>query len=204
LSSPSPPPPSAAESSSACKLSFLLPPPPAPTPLQQQARFLRDQGNAHFRRGAYASARLFYTLGLRVDPRDARGYSNRAAAHLALCQPHLAAWDASECVRIAPKWAKGWFRLAAALLAMEGPARHAAAVECMQRGAALAVTNSETRHIEDMIARSLRRWRSPDTARQLLRCLSRQPCDVHIGDAEFDPHAPLIPSPLSMESLLAV
>eukprot|EP00668_Euglena_longa_P046219 GGOE01061903.1.p1 GENE.GGOE01061903.1~~GGOE01061903.1.p1 ORF type:complete len:456 (+),score=94.56 GGOE01061903.1:55-1422(+) len=80
----------------------------------------REQGNAHFRAGDFTAAAAEYTAALRLDPRDAALWNNRAHALLQCGRPHLAAADCMCCLQLDPTYLKAHYRLGAALLAMGG------------------------------------------------------------------------------------
>jgi len=99
-----------------------------------EARSLREQGNALFVKGDLAGAAKLYTEALEAFPWSHLAYGNRSACHLALGEPKVALRDAICAVRLNPTWAKGYFREAAACAAMDlkeqAAAAMAAAVEC--------------------------------------------------------------------------
>jgi len=82
----------------------------------EEAATLKDEGNAKFKVGEYQAAIDAYTRSLDLDPEQHLCYSNRSAAYLKLGgSAEEALGDAEKCVEIAPKWAKGYNRQAAAL-----------------------------------------------------------------------------------------
>ena len=82
------------------------------------------QGNEAFKAGNYQQAAVHYTEALTLDDAQHALYSNRAACFLKLGRYAQARDDAQACVKLAPAFAKGHFRLALALQAEEqyGPA----------------------------------------------------------------------------------
>lgn len=56
---------------------------------------------------------------IRLDPSNEIYYSNRAAAHNALKNFRGALSDGKEVIRLKPRWAKGWARIAAAHFGLE-------------------------------------------------------------------------------------
>lgn len=101
--------------------------PPAPT-----VDALKEAGNAAFAAGRYAAAIEAYSAAMLL-PGGATNhvlYSNRSACFLARGAPgdvFAALSDANACVRLAPSFAKGYTRKAAALVAMQSFAEAAAA-----------------------------------------------------------------------------
>ena len=55
-----------------------------------------------------------FSTCIRLEPSNEIYYSNRAAAHTALKNFRGALSDGKEVVRLKPRWAKGWARIAAA------------------------------------------------------------------------------------------
>lgn len=77
---------------------------------------LKEEGNAKFKAGEYQSAVDAYTRSLALEPRQHLCFSNRSAAYLKLGgRAEEALRDAEQCVELAPQWAKGYSRKAAAL-----------------------------------------------------------------------------------------
>ncbi len=78
-------------------------------------------GNRAFQRKEYAVALAHYQKALALQPKNATIWSNSSAAKLRLGKASAAARDASECVKLEPSWAKGYFRTASAMQAMGKP-----------------------------------------------------------------------------------
>lgn len=72
----------------------------------------RSDGNALFRRGQYAAAVAAYSEALEHSPNDAKLWSNRAAAYTQLGNYAKALEDSEATIRLAPSWAKGYYRKA--------------------------------------------------------------------------------------------
>ncbi len=60
-----------------------------------------------------------FSTCIRLEPSNEIYYSNRAAAHTALKNYRGALSDGKEVVRLKPRWAKGWARIAAAHFGLE-------------------------------------------------------------------------------------
>ena len=111
-----------------------VPPPPVPVNPKRSANVskLRESGNAEFRKGRYADAIKFYTLGLQMaltrpvwEPSQLvreevhQLYSNRAQAHMALQGWAEGAVDAEASVEAKRQGnAKAWWRRGRCLLEM--------------------------------------------------------------------------------------
>merc|ERR1719238_569359 len=79
----------------------------------------RHAARARFKEANYQQAAVLYTEALALDDSQHALYSNRAACFLKLGRYAQAREDAQACVRLAPEFAKGHFRLALALQAEE-------------------------------------------------------------------------------------
>ena len=79
---------------------------------------LKQQGNEAFTKKDYLEAARIFTLAIDHDPTQHVLWSNRSAAHCALRDYSTALRDAEEAVKLAPQWAKGYGRKAAALQGM--------------------------------------------------------------------------------------
>ena len=60
-----------------------------------------------------------FSTCIRLEPSNEIYYSNRAAAHIALKNFRGALSDGKEVLRLKPRWAKGWARIAAAHFGLE-------------------------------------------------------------------------------------
>ncbi|KAK4229775.1 hypothetical protein QBC38DRAFT_542989 [Podospora fimiseda] len=112
----------------------LVPPPPVPVNPKRSANVqkLRESGNTEYRKGKYAEAVKFYTLGLQMalqrPPWEPQGlvreevhqlYSNRAQAHMQLGNWPEGAVDAEASVTAKSQGnAKAWFRRGKCLMEM--------------------------------------------------------------------------------------
>ena len=81
--------------------------------------FKKNAGNEAFKGGNYQQAAVHYTEALALDDGQHALHSNRAACFLKLGRYAQAKDDAAACVKLAPDFAKGHFRLALALQALE-------------------------------------------------------------------------------------
>jgi tetratricopeptide (TPR) repeat protein len=73
---------------------------------------VKTMGNEHFKEGRYYQAAKFYTYALKHDKANYSLYSNRCLCYLKLGKVGYAYEDAIMTIKLAPKFAKGYFRLA--------------------------------------------------------------------------------------------
>ena len=75
----------------------------------------KRRGNEAFAAGDFARANKQFTMAIRMDKTNHVLFSNRSAARCGLGRFEEALADAERCVRMAPKWGKGYGRKGAAL-----------------------------------------------------------------------------------------
>ena len=75
----------------------------------------KRKGNEAFAAGDYAKAAKQFTMAIRMDKKNHVLFSNRSAARCGLGKFEEALEDAERCVKLAPKWGKGYGRKGAAL-----------------------------------------------------------------------------------------
>lgn len=75
----------------------------------------KDRGNKAIQAGNFEDAIDNYSTAIELDPNNHVLYSNRAAAYSSVNQFQSALKDAQKCINLAPKFAKGYGRKAAAL-----------------------------------------------------------------------------------------
>ncbi|KAF9176670.1 Hsp90 cochaperone [Haplosporangium sp. Z 767] len=73
----------------------------------------RDRGNALFKKSDFAGAVKEYTEAIKRDDTDPRAYSNRAACYTKLMAINEALKDCETCIKLDPKFVKGYIRKAA-------------------------------------------------------------------------------------------
>ena len=78
----------------------------------------KERGNAAFRSGAYARAAVQYSMVIRLDPKNAVGFSNRSGAYAKQGLWQKALEDADRCVKLSPAWGKAHARRGAALVGL--------------------------------------------------------------------------------------
>ncbi|KAG8956655.1 Hsp90 cochaperone [Tulasnella sp. 424] len=98
------------------------------------AAALKDQGNKAFAAKDYNKAIELFSQAIDLDKTNHVLYSNRSAAKAGLKDWAGALQDAEECVKINPKWAKGYARKGAAL---HGSRRYDDAISAYEAGIAV-------------------------------------------------------------------
>lgn len=112
------------------------------------AAALKEKGNAKFKAGEYQAAVEAYTQSLELEPGQHLCYSNRSAAYLKLGgSAEQALRDAEQCVALAPNWAKGYSRQAAALQELK---RWEDALAACERGISLTSDDSLRKTLEEV------------------------------------------------------
>jgi len=79
----------------------------------------KGQGNEMYSKGDYYGAIQAFSQAIQNDPSDHVFYSNRSACWLNLKKHKSAIADAQDCIRMQPKWPKGFSRLGCAYLERE-------------------------------------------------------------------------------------
>ena len=64
----------------------------------------REEGNALYKAGDFAAAVKSYTESINRDPKDPRGYNNRALCYTKLAALPEALKDAEEAIKVDPKF----------------------------------------------------------------------------------------------------
>lgn len=68
----------------------------------EKGAIAREEGNVLFKAGDFAGAVKAYTEGIKRDPKDPKGYNNRAAAYSKLLALPEALKDAEEAIKVDP------------------------------------------------------------------------------------------------------
>jgi len=116
---------------------------------EQAARF-KAHGNKVFMEGENVKASKFYTLAIANDPTNHVFFSNRSACNFNMRQYQGALYDAKQCIRLNPKWPKGYFRLAATQNALK---QYDAAKATVAKGLALDNSNVDLKSLEAELAK---------------------------------------------------
>lgn len=79
----------------------------------------KELGNEFFRKSDFSTALKHYTEAIQRNPDDAKLYSNRAACYTKLAAFDLGLKDCETCVKLDPKFIKGWIRMGKILQGMQ-------------------------------------------------------------------------------------
>ncbi|KAF8165112.1 chaperone [Crassisporium funariophilum] len=110
----------------------------------------REEGNVKFKAGDFAGAVKDYTESIKRDPKDARGYNNRAAAYMKLVAFPEALKDANEAIKTDPKFVKAYIRKSNILFAMRD---YTQAIEAIQEATEHDVDHQHTKEIAQQDAK---------------------------------------------------
>ena len=83
--------------------------------IARMAAEAKKKGNEAFAAGDWGKAIKQFTMAIRMDKMNHVLFSNRSAAYAACGKYEEALGDAERCVKMAPKWGKGYGRKGAAL-----------------------------------------------------------------------------------------
>ncbi|CAN6352275.1 unnamed protein product [Urochloa humidicola] len=104
----------------------------------------KSEGKEAFAKADYVSAVYSFTLAIQMDPLDATLFSNRSLCWLRLGEGELALSDARQCTKLAPQWAKAWYREGTALSFLK---IHKKAVEAFEKALKLDPSNDELKKV---------------------------------------------------------
>lgn len=76
----------------------------------EKAEQEKELGNDFFKKGDYATAVKHYSEAIKRNPDEAKYYSNRAACYTKLAAFDLGLKDCETCLKLDPKFIKGWIR----------------------------------------------------------------------------------------------
>lgn len=77
----------------------------------EKATALKKEGNDMFLRGRTSEAIKKYKDALGCNPKDESIHSNLSRCYLLLGDKEIAKDHAEKCIKFAPGWSKGWYRL---------------------------------------------------------------------------------------------
>jgi len=107
----------------------------SPEEVERLVTELKTRGNAAFKVRQLPTAVILYSKALEHDPKAHAIFGNRSMSQLAMGKFEEALEDADAAIAISEEWAKGHFRRAKALTALD---RHAAALGAIRRAVELA------------------------------------------------------------------
>ncbi|QRV72649.1 stress-induced-phosphoprotein 1 [Ceratobasidium sp. AG-Ba] len=135
----------------------------------------REEGNAQFKAGDYATSVKSYTESIKRDPADPRGYNNRAAAYTKLAALPEALKDTEAAIKVDPKFVKAYIRKSNVLFSMR---EYTKAMEVAQEASDIDTEKQHTREIEQALekaARELYSQQAGETDEQTLQRAMRDP-----------------------------
>lgn len=106
----------------------------------EKAEEERTRGNELFKKGDYPGAVKAYSEAIRRNPDDPKPYSNRAACYNKLTAFDLGVKDCDTCIRLDPKFIKGYVRKGVLLKAMQDFDR---AMQAFQKAIEIDENNTE-------------------------------------------------------------
>ena len=83
--------------------------------LQQKSADAKQRGNDLFAAGDFKGAVTAFSMAIRMDRQNHVLFSNRSGAHCGCGNYEPALADAERCIKLSPKWGKGYGRKGAAL-----------------------------------------------------------------------------------------
>jgi len=123
---------------------------------RQRAEAFKEKGNRAFGEKKFDEAINFYSEAIKIDARNHVYFSNRSAAYMGKNMYSNALEDAEQCVKLNPKWGKGYFRRAVALLALS---RASDAEAVLQEGIRADPSNTDLRNKLDEVHKTLEKER---------------------------------------------
>lgn len=135
----------------------------------------REEGNALFKAGDFAGAVKAYTESIKRDPKDPRGYNNRANAYTKLAALPEALKDAEEALKVDPKFVKAYIRKSHVLFGMRD---YTKAIEAVQEAAEIDDEKKHTREIQEQISKcqeALISQRAGESEKETLQRAMRDP-----------------------------
>ena len=100
---------------------------------------IKEEGNKYFYNGEYDKAVARYTKAIAIQPQSHLLFSNQSASYnkLKLYQNALDDWDATQCIKLEPEFARGYLRK---LAACNGLQKKSEAILAAEKGYKLCVS----------------------------------------------------------------
>lgn len=105
-----------------------------------KAEEAKEKGNELFKDGKFAEAVKQYTEAINRNPDDPKYYSNRAACYTKLAAFDLGLKDCETCLKLDPKFLKGWIRKGKILQGMQQQSK---AIGAYEKALELDASNAE-------------------------------------------------------------
>ncbi|GAA5858159.1 hypothetical protein JCM8547_005675 [Rhodosporidiobolus lusitaniae] len=135
----------------------------------------REEGNTAFKAGDFATAVSHYSESIKRNPRDARGYTNRAQAYTKLMALPEALKDAEKAIEVDPNFVKGYIRKSTVLLAMKEVDKALAAIELAAEKDTSGSSSREISQQTQKVLSSLASTRAGETDEQAYARALRDP-----------------------------
>ncbi|KAL5508107.1 STI1 [Sanghuangporus vaninii] len=135
----------------------------------------REEGNALFKKGDFAGAVKSYTESIKRDPKDPRGYNNRALCYTKLTALPEALKDAEQAIKVDPKFVKAYIRKSNVLFSMK---EYTKAIDAIQEAAEHDEDGSHTMEIQQQLMKcnqALSAQRSNESEEETLQRAMRDP-----------------------------
>ena len=120
-----------------------------PVAASDAAEYLRQQGNASFKKRRYSEAVHFYRAAAMVSPLDGKIHTNLATSLRKMSRVEEAVTAARHSCRLAPEWAKGWYILALGLNDMQSTEE---AMDAARRAGELAPDDLQMAELVDKLS----------------------------------------------------
>lgn len=93
--------------------------PPRRRPTKEDAPSYKEMGDQAVKNGEHSMAIQWYTEAIRLEPENAKLWSNRSAARANASEFQAALADACQAIQLEPKWHKAWSRKGFALFCLQ-------------------------------------------------------------------------------------
>lgn len=109
-------------------------------PNKKLAQEHKEKGNQFFSQDKFTESIVWYQKAIDADPTDHVLHSNKSAAHAGNKDFDKALAAADQCIKLNAKWAKGYYRKAVALMALN---RNQEALDTLAKGLSHDPTNAD-------------------------------------------------------------
>lgn len=109
-------------------------------PNKKLAQEHKEKGNKLFAEEKFSESIVWYQKAIDADPTDHVLHSNKSAAHVGNKELDKALAAADQCIKLNAKWAKGYYRRAVALMALN---RNQDAIDTLNKGLSVEPGNAD-------------------------------------------------------------
>jgi serine/threonine-protein phosphatase 5 len=141
-----------------------------PESTREKAEEIKNHANEQFKAGHYDVAQQLYTKAIELNPHNGVFYTNRSIAYLRTELYGYALEDAAKAIELQPLVAKGYYRRAAANMALGRFKKALKDFDLVRK------IFSEIKNWETSVCRSVKRIRATRTQKKSLRNVRRL-CD---------------------------